>query len=365
LSPNCVTDFGLALSGGTDTTDSYPLGSFVKTIGSRMMSVSGPNLHFSGIKAPTKWTTDAVGAGVIDMSTQTAGAEDLIALAEYQQWVAIFAERIVQIWKIDSDPTLNAKVQVLRNTGTASPKSVTQFGDNDLFYLDESGVRSIRARDASNAAATTDMGSPVDPLIKAKLQSLTATEREKVVGLINPTDKRFWLVMKDEIYVFTFYEGSKISAWSVYRPAYYLNNVYTTFSIDDAVTFNRRTYVRSGDKVFCYGGIATGEAQDATPAVARLPFLDGGSPTKLKKWTGFDAAVRGVWKASIALRVDKDGVEVEEEVARIFATTYSEPGKPAFGESTHLSLRLESVGDGEAVISSVALHYDGESDDAG
>lgn len=356
---------GLALSGGSDTTGDYPLGSFVKTIGSRMNSVSGPNLHFSGIQAPTKWTTDAVGAGIIDMSTQTAGAEDLTALAEYQQWVAVFAERLVQIWLIDSDPTQNKKIQVLRNTGTASPKSVTQFGDNDLFYLDESGVRSIRARDASNAAATTDMGSPIDELVKEKLRSLTATEREKVIGLINPTDKRFWLIMKDEIYVFTFFEGSKISAWSIYRPFYYVNGVKTDFTVDDAVVFNRRTYLRGGDRIFCYGGVSTGLAYDQTPAVARLPFLDGGSPTKSKKWTGFDCAIRGTWKVKIALRVDKDGVEVEEEIGRYFATTYSEPDKPNFGESTHISLRLESVGEGDAVVSSVAVHYEGEDADAG
>lgn len=353
-----------AMSGGTAAGPTYVPGTFVKTIGSRMHSVSGANEHFSGIGQPTQWTTDVVGAGFIDMSTYTSGAEVLKALAEYQSWVAVFAERVVQIWAFDSDPTLNKKVQVLRNTGTASPQSVTQFGDNDLFYLDESGVRSIRARDASNAAATTDMGSPIDKLITAKLRSMTTTEREQVVGLINPIDKRFWLVMKDEIYVFTFFEGSKISAWSIYRPFYYVDGVKTTFTIDAAVVFQRRVYLRGGDKIFVYGGLSTGLAKDATPAIAKSPFLDGGSPSVSKKWTGFDAAMRGLWKVSASFRVDETGATVEEEIGRYFNTTYSEPGKPALGESTHIALLFESIGDGEAILSSFAVHYEGDQPDA-
>ena len=356
---------GMVLAGGTDATGTYSPGTFVKTIGSRMNSVSGPNLHESGIQQPTKWTTDTTGAGVTDMSTQAAEASDLKSLAVYQSWVAVFAERVILIWLLESDPTLNKKIQILNNTGTASPQSVTQFGDNDLFYLDESGVRSIRARDASNAAATTDMGSAVDKLVTAKLRSLTQTERERVFGLINPTDKRFWLIMKDQVFVFTFFEGSKISAWSLYQTFYFKGNgTRVDFNVEAAVTFQRRMYVRGGDKIFCYGGISTGTATDATSAVAWLPFLDGGSPTKSKKWKGFDCAIRGLWRVKVALRVDEDGVNIDEEIGRYFRTTYSEPDKPALGESTHISLRLESIGEGDALVSSVAVHYEGDEEDA-
>lgn len=353
----------LVLAGGDTATGTYQPGAFVKTIGSRMNSLSGANAHGSGIAEPTKWTTDAVGAFILDLTKQASGTDDMKAIAEYQGWVAYFAERVTIIYNIDSDPTQNRKVQVLRNTGTASPLSVTQFGDNDLFYLDESGVRSIRARDASNAAATTDMGSAIDDLITAKLRTLTANERDNVVGLINPIDKRFWLILKDEIYVFTFFEGSKISAWTIYRPFHYVNGVKASFNIDAAVVFQRRVYLRGGDSIFVYGGLATGLAQDKTSAIAKIPFLDGGSPTVQKKWTGFDAAMRGLWKVSVSWRVDETGVSVEEELGKYFNTTYSEPGKPALGESTHISLLFESEGEGERILSSCAMHYDGEEPD--
>jgi hypothetical protein len=155
----------LALSGGADSDDTFQPGSFVKTIGQKVYSTSGPMTHFSGISEPTKWTTDYVGAGFIDMSTESSGSEELVALARYQSLVAVFAERNIQIWFFDPDPTLNRQTQVLNNTGTISPHSVTQFGDNDIFYLDESGLRSLKARDSSNAAATTDIGVPIDTII--------------------------------------------------------------------------------------------------------------------------------------------------------------------------------------------------------
>lgn len=349
-----------AMAGGVTATAVFVPGTFVKTIGSRVHSVSGPNEHFSGIKAPTSWTTDAIGAGFIDMSIQTSGSEELKALGKYQGFVAVFAERVVQIWLIDSDPNNNKIQQILLNTGTASPKSVTQFGDSDLFYLDESGVRSIRARDASNAAATTDMGTPVDPLITVKLRTLTSVERDKVVGLINPIDKRFWLILKNEIYVFSFFEGSKISAWTKYTPFYFPSGVKTTFNIDDAVPFQRRVYVRGGDEIFVYGGLSTGLATDATSAVAWLPYLDGGSPTIEKKWTGFDAAVRGVWNVRAGMQPTEAGLLVSDKIANISDTTFNRPDLAEIGQSTHISLRFESSGTGNAILSSCTIHYEGE-----
>ena len=43
--------------------DAFTPGTFVKTVGSKIYSTAGSILHFSGIKAPTQWTTDAIGAG--------------------------------------------------------------------------------------------------------------------------------------------------------------------------------------------------------------------------------------------------------------------------------------------------------------
>lgn len=350
-----------AMAGGADAESTFVPGTFVKTIGSRMHSVSGPNEHFSGIAAPTKWTTDTVGAGFIDMSTQSSGSETLTALGKYQNFVAVFADRVIQIWYFDSDPALNELRQVLNNTGTESPLSVTQFGDSDLFYLDESGLRSLRARDSSNAAATTDIGVPVDTLIVNKLRSFSAEQRQSIAGVIEPTDGRFWLAMNDEIFVFSFFGGAKISAWTTYTPEANVDGQRQPFTVEQIVVFRRKVYIRSGDDIYVYGGLSDEAVYDDTVAEAWLPYLDADMPTKNKMFIGIDAAVEGVWDVYAAMQ--PTDTAAEDKVATITKTTYNAHKIDSLGTSTHLSLRFRSKGTGRAKLSSVVVHYNGDSDE--
>ena len=85
----------------------------------------------------------SVGAGFINLSNN-AGSEDLQAMANYFDNIAVFAKQAIQIWFVSSDENLNQQIQVLNNTGTIAPQSVVEFGDNDVFYLSVSGVRSLR-----------------------------------------------------------------------------------------------------------------------------------------------------------------------------------------------------------------------------
>ena len=332
-------------------------GTFVRTYGSRVLTVSGPNLHGSGTQQPTKWTTDVVGAYFVDMSKQAANSELLTAVAEYQELIAVFAERTILVWALGADPANNEKRQTLKNTGTASPRTVTQFGDADVFYLDESGLRSLKARDSSNAAATTDIGVPVDTLIVEKLRAMTTLERQRCIGLIEPQDGRFWLIMKDMIFVFSFFAGAKVSAWSTYIPAYFdEDGERRTFSIDDAVVFRRRVYLRSGDRIFVYGGLETGQELDKTQPEVWLPYLDAEKPAIKKPWVSYDAAVRGEWEVSAAMR--PDDLTVSDSLGVIFRTTYNAEQLGMAGESTHISLRFKGKPTAtRKVLSSCAIHF--------
>ncbi len=346
---------GIAMANGADLVDTFEPGTFVRTIGSKMYSVSGPNMHFSGIQLPTGWTTDNVGAGFIDMSTQASGSEELKALAKYQNNVAVFAETNIQIWYVDPDPSLNRQSQVLNNTGTGSPLSVTQFGDNDLFYLNESGLRSLRARDASNSAATTDIGVPVDTLVIDTLSSMSLDERERVIGLIEPRDGRFWLCMKNKIFVFSFFSGAKVSAWSVYNPG---------FNVQNAVVFGRRVYLRSGNTIYVYGGLGNDLVYDDTEAVAQTPYLDADKPWLQKDFSGFDMAGTGEWKVYVAM--NPNNLEAQDAVgtiADVVANTTFNDGKiPGAGSSTHFSLIFKSQNDGAAKLGSCVIHYESSGD---
>jgi hypothetical protein len=350
-----------AMSGGTDAEATFVPGTYVKTIGSRMHSVSGANEHFSGIKAPTKWTTDTTGAGFIDMSTQASGSETLTGLAKYQQFVAVFAERVIQIWYFDSDPSLNEQKQVLNNTGTASPRSITQFGDNDLFYADESGLRSLKARDASNAAATTDIGVPVDTLIVERLAQLSDEDREKVIGLIEPRDGRFWLIILDQIFVFSFFSGAKISAWSTYTPSTKIDEELVEFEVDDAVVFGRKVYVRADDDIYVFGGLGADLVYDETEAEAWLPYLDGDSPTRKKALVGVDAAVDGLWEVRMGMNIND--LDASDLMNRVSETTYNLEKLAGEGRATHFGLRFKTIGEGAAKLGAAVIHFDSDEDE--
>lgn len=347
---------GLTMSGGVNSEDTFVPGTFVLTIGSKMYSTSGPNMHFSGIQQPTRWTTEAVGAGFVDMSSESSGSEELKALARYQQYVAVFSETVIQIWYVDPDPALNRQAQVLNNTGTGSPRSVTQFGDSDVFYLNESGLRSLRARDSSNAASTADIGVPVDTLVTAKLATLTTADRDKIFGLIEPREGRFWLIIKDEIFVFSFFSGSGgtkgVSAWTMYRPG---------FDVEDAIVFQRRVYLRSGNSIYVYGGLGATLEYDETSARARLPYLDGDDPAKMKSFTGVDVACEGQWKIEAAM--DPTNTDARDKIAIVAGTTFGVGRIGGIGQATHISMICESQGGGPAKLGSLMIHYTADGDE--
>jgi hypothetical protein len=78
---------------------------------------------------------------------------------------------------LDPDPLQNVEKQVLENIGTFAPKSVVPFGDIDVFFLSDSGIRSLRARDSSNQAGMSDVGTPIDEYLLDYLSTLTEERR--------------------------------------------------------------------------------------------------------------------------------------------------------------------------------------------
>lgn len=344
------------MSGGVDAYATATR--YVRTIGTKMYTLTQSSLEFSSIGNPADWDggLGGTGFGFIDTSSYTAGSEDLTAVVEFRSQGAVFSQRTVQIWSLSADPADNALRQVLRNTGTSCPLSVTQFGDGDMFYLDESGLRSLRARDAGGNASTYGVAVRIDPLIVAKLRSLTEDERTRVTGLIEPVTGNFWLIMKDRIFVYAFFPDEGVRAWSYYTVHFFdTNGARLDFDVDDAVVFDRRVYLRSGDKIFVYGGLETGRATDATEAEAWLPYLDDGAPWTEKTWTSFDAAVSGEW--SVAAGMSLADTNASDEIAVINRTTYNDPRIGLVGSSTHISLRFRSRGTGPAVLGACAIHY--------
>jgi hypothetical protein len=342
---------------GTRVTDwpASPFATSVRTVQQKVYGVAGPVLHFSAIADATAFNS-GVGHGFIDMSTQATGSEELTALAQYQNFIAVFAGRTIQLEFVDPDPTLNRLVQTLNNTGTIAARSVTQFGDNDVFYLDESGIRSLRARETINVAFSSDTGNPVDDIVVEKLTGLTEDQREQAIGVIEPRDGRLWMAIDDEIFVFSYFTGSKVSAWTTYRPG---------FTIDDMVVFQRKVYLRSGDTIYVYGGTGDSFVYTNVEAEAWLPYLDADQPARRKTFSGVDVAARGTWEVRAAL--DPTNLIASDKVGVVTETSYNAHRISMHGQSSHISIRFRCLAPVDAntpaKLGSVVIHHDLDADE--
>ena len=313
----------------------------------KVFAGAGPVLFFSSVAAPTNYT--GTGSGFINMSTHSRGSDEITALARYQDFAAIFSRRAVQIWFLDPDPVNSRQVQVLENTGTTAPKALVTFGDSDVFYLDQSGIRSLRARDSSNNAFTTDIGSPIDTLV---LADLCQCPTQKVAAVIEPQDGRLWMALGGRVFVFSYFPAARISAWSTYEPG---------FAIDDLVVFQDRVYARAGDAFYVYGS-QSGPYQYSANVEAEVwsPYLDAERPAQAKAVKAINVSCRGEWEVRFAAEPDRP--EVSDLVAHLDGQTFSLQRVPLQARAHHLSLRFTSKAPRSptqpAVLSSFVIQHD-------
>lgn len=319
----------------------------------KMYAGAGTNLFFSAIADAGLWTdntegsTANAGSGVIDLSAQSAQDEDIVGTGEYQDLLAVFMRNSIQIWSMDADPDTNIKLQTLANIGTRAPKSIQSFGDIDVFFLADSGYRSLRARDSSNSATTSDVGTPIDDIVQAKLATLTDAQVLAAPSTIEPKNGRYIGVLDDIQYVFSYFPGSKISAWSTYAPG---------FSISDFAVLNGRLYGRAGDIIYLLGG-ADDDELTTRQVVVELPYIDTRTIGHFKHWTGLDVICEGKW----TVEVNTNPREPDEWVTTAVITETS-IGEMNFAMQQYapvIKLRFTHQDASEnAVLSKIILHYE-------
>ena len=343
----------VALANGTNLvttpagSETYLPGEYSKPAKSKMYTTAGSLLHFSGIENPLEANESAKEAGFINLANNAEGSERLTAIANYQQNLAVFSERTVQIWFVDVTVLANQQLQVLSNTGAIAPRSVQEIGDSDVFYLSESGIRSLRARNVSNAAFATDIGNPIDTLVLEDINADRLRVRESR-AVLEPRDGRYILAIGNKCYVFSYFPASQVSAWSVYEPG---------FEVTDWAIVGRRLYCRGDDnKLYLLGGL-DGTTYDDTEVVAYVPYIDGKQPATKKSFMGIDMACEGVWKVEIA--TDPNNQTALQTVAYIEETTFAKSNAAFAARSTHLAVRLTSQNNGYARVGSMLLHFEG------
>ena len=321
-------------------------GRFATAHKAKMHATSGTLLYFSAIDNAVMWTPDATGAGFIDVSTHAKGNQRLTSLGEYQSFLAVFCSKQVQLWLTDPDPRRYQLSQTVANTGTDDPNSVIEFGSGELFYLDRSGVRAISARAQENIAYMSDAGSMIDAIVTEQLATLSAADRGKAIGCVEPQDGRLWMIVRDRIYVLSFFPSSRISAWTIYEPG---------FTIDYVSATSNLVWLRSGDTIFVYGGLTGTEYGEDYDVVGQLPFLDFAKPATTKVFTSIDLALSGTWYVEGGL--DPTRPLAFATIGTIDKSTYSYGRHAFYGAGTHASLRFTHRGPGPARVGACVFHY--------
>lgn len=321
------------------------------TYKTRLYAVANTLLRYSKINTPLDWTDANVssGAGFINLVNDFAGSQRLIAVVSYQTFVAIFARETVSIYDLQADAELNVFRQSIENTGAVSSRSVVRYGNTDVFYLDDTGIRSLEVRDISNTAAVGDVGSAIDTFVAEHIRQISERTLERAVAVIDPIDGRFLMAIGERIYVLSYFPASKIKAWSYYEPG---------FEATDLLRVNRRIYARDVNTIYLYGGTTNLVYPDENEqvAVVDLPFLTAQTPATFKQWTGFDLICEGVWNVEMLVDPTDDTKIVDGGI--VTKTTNHLPAHALVGESPMFAPRFTCNSAGQAKISSFIAHYD-------
>lgn len=330
----------------------------IRVVKQKMYAIVSSLLYFSGfvgapaVADPTKWINGAgppevIGAGFIDISTQSSGSEVLTGIGVYQDKVAVFSKRSTQIWTVDPDPANNIIYQVLSNVGAIAAESIVSYGDLDVFFLSESGMRSLRARDSSNLASANDVGVAIDADLTAYIDTISRAQLRRAKAIVEPTDSRYLLSVGEQVSVFSNFPGSRVAAWSTYE----LGGEVLAWAISDG-----KLHARVGDEVKRYGGLSGNEYSSAYDTVVTLPFLDAENPGSGKAYLGIDAGLEGTWEVEMC--TEPDDQEEYENIASLTKSTYGSMGQIGMdGEGTHISLRFTCSNNGPAKLGNAIIHY--------
>ena len=319
----------------------------------RVYTVAGSLVFYTKLNDYTDYTDVALasGAGFFNVQDETNGADSLTALAKYNDKVAIFARDSITTYTLSTDASANNFIQDLENTGTISARSIVPYGAVDVFYLDESGVRSLRARDSSNSPFVSDVGTVIDTLIAGLRKTLPVSAIRDAVAVAEPEDGRYLLAIGDMVFVLSNFPTSKITAWSMLKPG---------FVITDFLRNRREVLARSADAIYVYGGplgddyIGAGDE----PTLVETGFMDGGTQATPKQVFGFDISCLGTWK--IEFLIDPNKPDKVVLLGRVKGTTMHEQHIGVEFSAPYFAVRATCESEGPATISSMAIHYSGK-----
>lgn len=358
----------------------------VTTFKNRIIGLSGTMMWSSELGKPLNWdfayaaTPASAAPQFVDTSYAAPYAEEHTAIAPYGiDQLAVFSRETVQLWNIDTDWVNNSLAQTISESGAVDAYAVVPVGGQDVYFVDRSGVRSLRSREVNDLVQMADVGSPVDGLVNPEVETAIseaeAYNHHPAHMVIEPIDGRIWSFINNQIFVFSYFSDTDVAAWSSYQPRF----TDDTLSVSDPAgkcygmcRLDRRIFARSSEnKLALYGG-TDGLSYDATVGVGSSckpnfwpAAVNASKPSTSKQWYRVEVlgGVDQSWAVfySSALH-DKLGAYQNN---RVPCNVQDQGFQSLSLQGTHLFTRFANPnyaagGGGPLTIHSIVFHFSGE-----
>jgi hypothetical protein len=116
----------------------------------------------------------------------------------------------IQLWKTNPNPALTELNTTVDNAFVEYHRTIAPINE-DVFYLNSTGIHSVGQKVFTDTMSTTDVGSPIADLVVASLSSSYEPK-----AIYYPGDNQYILANNTDMFVFTHSTTAKLTAWTRY-----------------------------------------------------------------------------------------------------------------------------------------------------
>ena len=167
-------------------------------------------VKYSATEDPTNWSKvkDSSGALGLPAGLEASGNEFVKAVTSYRGFLCVFMENSIQLWKTNPNPGLTSLDTTVDNAFVEYFRTIAPINE-DVFYLNSTGVHSVGQKLYTDTMSTIDIGSPIAELVVA---SLSTSFEPKAIYF--PGDNQYILINNTDVFVFTHSSKSGLMAWT-------------------------------------------------------------------------------------------------------------------------------------------------------
>ncbi len=320
------------------------------TLAQKVFAIDGGVVRFTATDNPWDWTAVA-DAGFLPTGVRAPGADDSVALGEFNSQLVVIMADSIQVWTVDPDPTLMALDKTIPNIGTKYPQTLQGVG-GDLFFLTPFGFRSIAVQKFTTNLVDLDIGTPVDELVKA---DLAVASLPSPAAMYYSGGGQYWCFIGSKVWIYSYSRQSKVNAWSYYNFSGNIGDImYMALLQDSLYLFGSQGGIP--DKIYKVDETVFNDDGVMFEVVVQPPYQAFKAPGILKQIVGFDAVIEGscdvqhMWDA-------RDETKITQKM-ELSGDTRPGPMVPVDIMATEVATRFTNYDNQAFRLSALTYYYD-------